>query len=331
MRWMTAFRKRLRQLRSQRERGATSVVAGLLMVGMVGFTGLAVDGGGTYAKHQELQNGADAAALAAAQECAENGCSTNSANLLAIAGPYGEANVRNDKDTVSTSFVVDQSAQTVTATVTGTKFHWFLPVVGVSESELSPDATATWGSPFSGPAMLPLAFSACEFADALGDPVLGTILDIYMPKNGQDAECGWGPDYPPGGFGWLDTDGCSTPVTVGDWAPGETGTADKTDCDWSSFIGQVVLVPIFDDYSGNGADGEFHIERFAAMEVLGIRPSNSNAPKDTYGDTCPNSPPDPVSYHSICVRGMFIEYVSTAEGYDVGGPETEVSIIRLID
>jgi Flp pilus assembly protein TadG len=326
---MTASRHGLRLFRAQRERGATAVLTGLLMVGLVGFTGLAVDGGATYAKHQELQNGADAAALAAAQECAadENDC--NEANLQTEVAPYGEANVRNDKETVSTSFDIDLSAQTVTATVTGTKFHWFLPVVGVSESELSPDATATWGSPNSGPAMLPLVISQCEFEGALGEPILGTILDIYMPKNGQDAECSWGSNYPPGGFGWLSQDVCEVTVTVGEWVDGDTGVDEPESCDWASFIGQVVLVPIFDDYTGNGSDGQFHIARFAALEVLGIQPKNGATSLE--GDACTTEPDPQEKYHQICVRGMFIEYVSTADDYQVGGPDTEVSVVSLID
>ena len=329
MRWMKPYRDGLQQLRAQRERGATAVLAGMLMVGLIGFTGLAVDGGATYAKHQELQNGADAAALAAAQECAEDEDNCYDAYLQSEAAPYGEANVRNDTDTVSTSFDIDLSAQTVTATVTGTKFHWFLPVVGVSDSELSPNATATWGSPISGPAMLPMTFSQCEFEGALGAPVLGTILDIYMPKNGQDAECSWGSDYPPGGFGWLSQAGCEVPVTVGEWVEGDTGVDDPKGCDWASFIGQVVLVPIFDDYDGNGSHGQFHIDRFAAMEVLGIRPSNGNSSQ--VGEACTTDPDPREKYHQICVRGMFLEYVSSADGYEPGGPDTEVSIVRLID
>ena len=329
MRWMTAFRQALRQFEAERERGAAAVLTGLLMVGLVGFTGLAVDGGATYAKHQELQNGADAAALAAAQECAADEDACTEVNLQTEAAPYGEANVRNDKETVSTSFDIDLSAQTVTATVTGTKFHWFMPVVGVSESELSPDATATWGSPYSGPAMLPLVISQCEFENALGEPILGTVLDVYMPKNGQDAECSWGSDYPPGGFGWLSEAGCEVEVTVDDWVDGDTGVDDPKGCDWESFIGQVVLVPIFDDYDGNGSHGKFHIVQFAAMEVLGIRPSNGASSQ--VGQACTTDPEPKEKYHQICIRGEFIEYVSTADGYEVGGPETEVSIVRLID
>jgi Flp pilus assembly protein TadG len=330
---MTAFHAAVRRTRLQEERGATAVLAGVLMVGLVGFTGLAVDGGATYAKHQELQNGADAAALAAAHECADDEDNCHDAYLQSEAGPYGEANVRADTDTVSTSFDVDLAAQTVTATVTGTRFHWFMPVVGVSESELSPDATATWGSPYRGPSMLPLTISQCEFEGRLGAPELDTVVDIYVPKRGQDAPCSWGSTYPPGGFGWLTNSGCEVTVTVGEWINSSGGTDAPRDCDWSSFINEVVLVPIFDEYAGTGAGGNdggrYHIARFAAMEVLGIRPSNGN---DQYGERCTTDPVPQQNYHQACIRGRFIEYVSTADGYETDPDvDNEVKIVRLID
>lgn len=327
---IAALPARLRQFRAQRERGATAVLTGLLMVGLVGFTGLAVDGGATYAKHQELQNGADAAALAAAQECAADEDDCTEANLQTEAAPYGEANVRTEKETVSTAFVIDLSAQTVTATVTGTKFHWFLPVVGVSESEISPDATATWGSPYSGPSMIPLAVSQCTFEESL-DVGVG-IIEVFLPKNrgvDDDRECPYRDDYPPGSFGWLaDANGCQVEVAVDDWIYTDTGVNDKPDCEWEDFIGEVVLIPIFDEDIGTGANGQVHITQFAALRVLGIY---IHAGNEQYGEPCIRSE-DTVYEHKTCLRGEFIEYVSTADGYETDpNIDDEVKIVRLIE
>ena len=252
------------------------------------------------------------------------------ANLQTEAAPYGEANVRNDTETVSTSFEIGLAAQTVTATVTGTKFHWFMPVVGVSESELSPDATATWGSPYSGPSMIPLAISQCTFEESLA---LGVgIVEVFLPKNrGVDdgRECPYRDDYPPGSFGWLaDATGCQVEVTVDEWIYTDTGVNDKPPCDWEDFIGEVVLIPIFDEDVGTGANGQVHITQFAALRVLGIY---IHAGNEQYGEPCVRSE-DNVYEHKTCVRGEFIEYVSTAEGYETDPDEnTEVKIVRLID
>ena len=51
-----------------RQRGAVAIIVGLLMVVLVGFIGLALDGGHLYLTKTELQNGADACALAASYE-----------------------------------------------------------------------------------------------------------------------------------------------------------------------------------------------------------------------------------------------------------------------
>lgn len=57
--------------------GAVAVVVAILMVAMLGFGALVLDSGSLYAERRQLQNGADAAALAAAPDCAlPAGCAT---------------------------------------------------------------------------------------------------------------------------------------------------------------------------------------------------------------------------------------------------------------
>lgn len=54
-------------LRLKNERGATAVIVSILMVVFIGFTALSVDVGHLYVAHNELQNAADAGALAGAR------------------------------------------------------------------------------------------------------------------------------------------------------------------------------------------------------------------------------------------------------------------------
>ncbi|MDH5538587.1 MAG: pilus assembly protein TadG-related protein [Rhizobacter sp.] len=54
--------------RPEKQRGAIAIIVGLSMVAMIGFAGLALDGGRLYLTKTELQNAADACALAAATE-----------------------------------------------------------------------------------------------------------------------------------------------------------------------------------------------------------------------------------------------------------------------
>lgn len=54
--------------RRSRQRGAVAIVVGLMIVVLMGFVGLALDGGHLYLTKTELQNSADACALAASYE-----------------------------------------------------------------------------------------------------------------------------------------------------------------------------------------------------------------------------------------------------------------------
>lgn len=73
--------------RSADEDGAVLILVALLMVVLLGFAALAVDVSALHAERRELQNGADAAALAIAQDCAgATGCDPS------IAARYADAN-----------------------------------------------------------------------------------------------------------------------------------------------------------------------------------------------------------------------------------------------
>src|SRR5688572_12201323 len=143
------------------ERGAVAVMFALLLVGLVGFIALAIDLGAVYSKRQELQNAADSAALAAAQECATTGdCSGASA----VATDYAERNTYDPLTTV----VAKPAANHVQVDVHGTQERWFLPVLGADSSgPVQATSYATWGNPSKGTTQLPLTFSMCDF-EAMG-------------------------------------------------------------------------------------------------------------------------------------------------------------------
>ncbi len=64
---MSRLRRALRS-RPARQRGVVAIVVGLMLAVLVGFIGLAIDGGHLYLTKTELQNAADACALAASYE-----------------------------------------------------------------------------------------------------------------------------------------------------------------------------------------------------------------------------------------------------------------------
>ncbi len=60
--------------RERGERGSVAVIVAIAMLALMGFAGLAIDLGGAYSDRQQLQNGADAAALAIARSCEKGAC-----------------------------------------------------------------------------------------------------------------------------------------------------------------------------------------------------------------------------------------------------------------
>ena len=61
-------------LRVGTDRGAIAVIVAILMVPLLGFAAISLDLAATHAERQQLQVGADAAALAIAQDCVRGEC-----------------------------------------------------------------------------------------------------------------------------------------------------------------------------------------------------------------------------------------------------------------
>ncbi len=156
--------------RGRRERGAVAVVVAICLVVVMGFVALAVDIGSIYSDKQQLQNGADAAALAIAQSCQRNPSTCTATAASATADKYAKANKLDGQSTGEA--VLDAAHGKVQVEADSTHANWFAGVLGAPTSAIGARATATWGVP-SGGATLPLAFSWCAFfaATGVGTPV----------------------------------------------------------------------------------------------------------------------------------------------------------------
>ncbi|MEK0153477.1 pilus assembly protein TadG-related protein, partial [Arthrobacter oryzae] len=152
------------------EKGAAGVLVAVMVLVLLGVGAIAVDVGQIYAERAELQNGADAGALAGAHICSgAGGCTQADADAVAAALVN-----QNSKDGVSNVRFVDLSVPgevTVsTSTVNAANGSGFLsrlftnalntPDVGVGAT-----ATANWLYPTRGRSILPLTFAPCEFID----------------------------------------------------------------------------------------------------------------------------------------------------------------------
>ncbi|KAE8765551.1 TadE/TadG family type IV pilus assembly protein [Georgenia thermotolerans] len=254
--------------RLKRERGAVAVVMAILAVPLIAAAALGVDIAAMAAERQQLQNGADAGALAIAQLCAKasaaapgdctaGGTTPNRAvGADKIAQNYALTN-SNDQEVLAgvvrlpAPLTLSPTTGEVTVENTGVREHWLAPVIGVDASNIRTTSTAVWGAINHGTS-LPLTISLCEITKliAAGDPTFkfntatgnyesnapsGNKLAIRLPHPSSPNECipNGSPQYVPGGFAWI-TDGlnqCSAATKIGDWIHSDPGASVYQPCD----------------------------------------------------------------------------------------------------
>jgi Flp pilus assembly protein TadG len=348
MRWLNALLRK--------ERGASAVIFGLLLIPMIGALAISVDVGGLYAERAQLQNGADAAALAVAYECAvDDDCSGSAA----VASSYATSNA---VDAFSTSLEPTFPAPgTVTVGVTtenadGTDglAHPFAAILGFDATTVYAEATAIYGPP-SGGSVFPLALSYCDFAASEFEEIVFVRID-------ENKTCS-GPEGEPiaGGFGWLDeiSGECRAEVDLENATmPGSTGLNVSQACRdaLQELEGEVVLIPIYQcnqdpndaDCSNGlqGQNGEFTIWSFASFEITGwVFPGETNpdpdAPACDGGSATGNgngngsgngNGGEDSGNNCMGIQGKFVEWVGFADlEIDPNGEDTGTTIVKLIN
>ncbi|HEX5631376.1 MAG TPA: Tad domain-containing protein [Acidimicrobiia bacterium] len=314
------------------DRGAVGIFTAIVVVVLFGFLGLAVDVGAMYDERRQLGNGADAAVLAIAEDCALEVISCNLGSAKPIAASFAAANASDGFAAVD-SVVIDpvaRSVRVVTSTLTadgGTVFEpFFAEVIGFDGTTVRASATAVWGYPSSMRGVLPLIISECEFPLSTNLPTPERVLYFHdgnpeEPCNahaGQDAD---GDGFLPAGFGWLDTvSGCHIDLVTGTWKEADPGASPTTGCttgDIAGLVGEPTPLPIFDDIVGTGSGGEYHIAGFALFVVTGYNLGGQfkfNAPCN--GD-------------QRCVSGYFTTGV--VHDGSIGGVYRGIVIVKLTD
>ena len=197
------------------DRGAIAVLTAIVATVLFGFGALVIDVGMLYAERRELQNGADAAALAVAQRCGSDGCAgVSGAAIESDTQRYADGAAVDDAENLvlcsdlqqlspCTPDVTDLpegtkgyvQALTRTGDATGTSL---VPAVlgRVVDSDydgqtVSATALAAWGVP-ARMRSLPLTFSRCEF-NALTDNRT-TFAPAPPYPNGKTYPVGWQED-----------------------------------------------------------------------------------------------------------------------------------------
>lgn len=289
------------------ERGAIGVLVAVLIGGgvLLGMGALAIDVGQIYQNKAELQNGADAGALAVARSCAPGSCDTSQAltyavrNASALTGDNAGVDLvcgsGGGLDSCQASSVCPDAptAGNFVDVQTSTKMandSTLLPPVFAQTLAGNSDfrgthvracAQAVWG-PAAQSDSLALTLSYCDWQSlTAGGSPFGTLVPVYI--KGKDKSCS-GPagSNLPGGFDWLQTTSSSTCTATIDLTTSttynNTGNNVSAACKTvlQSYIASynagnpvTVFLPIFSATSGSGINATYTIIGLAGFVVTG--------------------------------------------------------------
>ena len=336
------------------DRGAAAVlVAIVLSTGvLLGMAALSVDVGQLFAERRQLQNGADAAALAIARNCGNPArtCPGEAASTIASAnandGATGAGAVCGSGRGLPACPASPGPALTqctpapagvegwvrVTTTTATAGGGTLLPPVfaralagnaGYSGTQVRACAQAAWGTEGSGSA-LPLTLAACEWNAATRNGTVFAPPPPYPPypagevalKLHSTSERGGCPSSGgayadlPGGFGWLDSTNCQATSTAGGYVSADPGvSASSCAKQLPALVGTLLYLPVFDEATGTGSGGQYHIKGFAAFYLDGYDLPGAGSKKPNGGVTqCKGS--------DKCIYGWFTQ--GLASGGSIG-------------
>jgi len=331
----------------------------LMTVVIVAFAAYAVDAGVLFQEKRELQVGAEAAALAIAQDCAGGNCGT----FNGTAETYADANATDDEARViSVTFPQANQVRVDVGSRNGgedrdgdpnTVDTFFAPVIGVNGVDVRASAVAEWG-PVGSARTLPLIFGLCEWNQAVGSTTLPVDPSVFPTAivpivfhfgNGPDgpSECAFNagqdidPDETrlPGGFGWLEQTNCQTEILAGNWLKAKTGAGAPGSCDPAGLglvVGNVVTIPIFDQIVKGGDIPEcssggfcYHIFAFAGLEITGFRLPGGQEWRQGNYSVCDALGP---GNSTTCLVGRFTDVFEP--GAITGGPNLGALTISLV-
>lgn len=266
------------------ERGAMAVTIGVLFGVLLAMGAFVFDWGMLLHERRQLQNGADAAVLAVAEDCAYEECVDPGYDPSSVAQALIDPNAEDGASALG-DLAIDFAARTVTAvgtTLDGdggrlVPFAFGRLITDDEGTEVEARAVAEWGALDTGPAV-PLAISKCEWDRVVGDPAhlpsAQTSLTFHMGNNSEPCNGPAGSDLP-GGFGWLQSSGCVAEYRIdgdGVWVGSDPGNDVPRSCSPGDFpLGTPLLVPIFDTKTGQGQGGQFHLVGFAAFTFHGYK------------------------------------------------------------
>ncbi len=293
----------------QDERGSTLVFSTLVLLVLIGFAGLALDGSHAYLERRHMQTAADAAALAGARELA---LGKDPAAIIATYVTHNDAALRTWR-------IINNNTGVHIETETGVD-TWFATALGVDTILVAAESEAGFLPVWGVGNLLPM--SICT-----SDVNVGGGQMTFMWDNNMQA---------PGNFGWLSWDGTQdlpyleaairTPSNsgvweIGDLIPGFTGDAcNPVEDALAIWVNQPVLIPLYgyDNGScvppGSGSNNPYRVAGFAEFLFKG------------YACNMCNGIPG-----AKCVWGEFSRNVAPSEIFGHYGVDYGLSDMRLLE
>lgn len=262
--------------------GVTMILVAVSAVALIGIGALVVDVGALVQERRTLQNGADAAALAVAADCARGACGA----AAATAATYANANADDGVSTVDSVCGVGPGLSACASPPAGVSGSYVMVTTSTRSTgggntvnyvfgqtagagtgkTVRRTAVATWGR-LGKATTVPMTISSCDYNALVGNPPklpTGTV-QIYFHGTGGVGQPSCPRTVPntdsplPGGFGYLETeDGCSIEEEHGNWVEAAEGNSFPRACDPRTWQNKDVLVPIYDatrGFNGNAGNG----------------------------------------------------------------------------
>ncbi|HSQ38289.1 MAG TPA: pilus assembly protein TadG-related protein [Acidimicrobiia bacterium] len=335
-------------------------LVGVCLAVLLGLAGMAVDLGMVYVERRELRNGADAAALAIAEDCGMGARPCDNPTALSTADEYADANAGDDDSAVESvnltltgpttgSVRVVTSAWDAAAGQAGVRVP-LMSLLGFDRVNVGAAATAIFDHPAS-QGGIPLIIGKCEFCTAIGGcpPELGMIFGpgtsatfvFKDPSKDPSAPCPADPagKDAPGSFGWLDTDGTmcwvETEVEL-PMLPADPGVSPSTGCDPADLLrilASPVLIPIYSDIckdpegtqcedgDAGGSNTYYRVPGWASFQLTGYYLGGQY--RHPNGFSCDTNSAD------RCIQGYFTK--NTVYTGKVGGQNFGVVLVKLTE
>ncbi len=224
------MRVTLRRLRWEQD-GVTGVVMALLMTVFIGSLALAVDGGLVYVRYRAVRNANDAAALAAALNCAKGWGQDDD-----LVQRYADANASRAERYAADAYTpgCETSAGKVTVHFEASQPIFFGPAVGLtSPKTVRATATAVWGAAGGATNIAPIQVTQASVLRCEDQPTGSHCYFWWDPNDIGHAD--WGiMDLSSWGLIPTSTTSCSgyqaSQSTVGTWiTQGYTGSLELAD------------------------------------------------------------------------------------------------------